>query len=176
MPTGPNTWSVLQNAQALVQSSIQINSASPFTLFSAEDQAKYGSTNAIYIGSPKDMNVAYQYQCHLVATSENVYRRSFGGKVWDELLVNIRVWGNNQSDWYATEQQMFAIRDVFQQMLMQHAELPGSNVVQASKEEARGAGGMNGFFFAQELGFDWYCWGTTWWFKSQWNVSTGIIA
>jgi len=198
MYTAPDTWHMLQAIQYRVQSEVLVNAStgvydpagvSPFDAWSItpdpsdqqSDYARYGTSNpvgtcanAIYIGHPREVKSKYGAWAEIVPGDENVYRRAFGGKIWDESFVYFRVVVKYLPDWFATWKQIVNIRDACHVVIAKHAELPDAPTVQAVKEEVS-KHDPTGFFFDEFLGRSYICWATIWWHRQMWNASTGII-
>ena len=168
MPSQAQTFAVLKGVQSFVQTNFLVGGASPFSPFNAADATKYGVTNAIYCGVPKDITAAYPRQCWIVPVADKPVRHAVGGKVWDEQHLFINVLYNNVRDWYQTFQDLCAARDAFTAVLLQHAQLPGLPIVAASKLDHASA--PNGYQFESAIGADWQCWGFTWWLRQEYNV------
>ena len=192
-----NTWGMLQAIQLRIQQEVLISSASPFDLFGTtvdpgdtfSDYARYGQIttvnpygdvpNAIFIGHPKDIKQRYKIWCQIMPIDENVYRRAFGGKVWHETPVYVRVASKYTSDWFDTWKLMTQIADVAHFVMAKHAELPNLPMIEAVKEEMKGASMPTGYFFDEMLGNskgrDYLNVGFCWWHKAQYFIPTGII-
>jgi hypothetical protein len=176
----PTTFADLAAWQLTVQNEVQIGGSSPFPLMTANDAALYGATLtfgtdvAIFIGVPKDLKTLYPYQCWLTPLSENVYRKTLGGYVFDEIEVAIVVAGNWTTNAYAVQKQIYAIRDVFETVIAKHAEQPNAAEVVGAKWGASGSSGSHGFYMLEEIGYGWYCWRTTRWMRRQWIVQGNV--
>jgi hypothetical protein len=184
MPTVPNTWAVLQAMQYLIQTQVLVSSVSPFSLWTPDDQLKYGTdnpngsiTNCIHIGVPKEWasNNLYPNQCHIIPPmSESVSRHALGGKVWDEDEIIVLFWVSRKDDYYAAMKTIVAMRDAIYPMLAQHAELPGAPTVVAGKIRVGGGSGHSGYVINNIIGEDWDGWGFTWWVRQEWFITGGF--
>src|SRR5579872_298823 len=165
MPVAPQSWAVLQAIQYRIWNEVKVGGVSPFTPFIPGDQAKYGGNpqgtiaNAVYIGVPKDWNITYTRQCHVIPfMREDVSWRALGGKVWDDADVYVRYCFNRvKVDWYQTEQDLINARDATYVTFAQHAELPFTPIVRAVKPmQVRQ---VPAYHHDEVIGRDWDCWG-----------------
>src|SRR5690242_17491965 len=109
MAAQPQTWTMLQGLQTTIQNEVLVSSASPFSLFDTtpdvgnpgqvSDATRFGTnpngaiTNAIYLGVPKDWQMKYPAQCHIIPPKEDgglSARHALGGKVWLEQDITVR--------------------------------------------------------------------------------------
>jgi hypothetical protein len=198
MATGPNTLSIMQAIQYRIFTEVLLNGVSPFTQWTAtpnaqnpnnaSDLVRFGTnplaspgsvTTAIYIGMPKAPNTNYPIQCHIIPPpSELVYRKTYGGHVFDEKWVYVRILYDNTNGWYENQQQMMVLRDVMHPIIQRHAEMPGAASVTAAKEVATHAGLPTGFdrVILPGTGHEWDTWGFIWWTREEYVISGGFVS
>lgn len=193
MASTPNTYAILQQIQWQIFTGLLINGVSPFTPWSTvanpldpsgrSDLVKYGAnpngtiTTAIYLGMPKNPSTLYSLQCHVIPPpSENVVRRAFGGKVWDERWIYVRFLGENTTDWYSVQQTLITLRDAMHPFMLHHAEMPNTPEVIASKEVAQHSGLPTGFHRDTLVGREWDCWGFIWWVRGEYMLTGGFMS
>lgn len=192
MPSAPNSWQMYQAIQYLIFNECKVGGVTPFSPFSiapntsnpgsASDQTRYGAnpqgtvTSAIYIGVPKDWTKLYPKQVHIIPPmGEEVFRRAFGGKVWDWQDVLIRVVMSRKDDWYQSQQDIIAARDALWPVLTRHAELPNAPGVVASLPAPVTSMPAYGVEAGMPIGLEWDYWCFRWRIKQEWSVTGGII-
>src|SRR6185312_5578320 len=192
MASGPNTLNVLQSIQYRIFTEVLVSSASPFTSWaltpnpdnpgSVSDYTRFGTnrqgqvTTAIYIGMPKVPNPNYPVQCHIIPPFQGqIYRKSMGGKVFDEQSIYIRFLSLNVGDWYDNQISMMALRDVAVPMIQRHAEMPGGIAPTASKEMPGGNGMPTGYNRVEVIGREWDTWGFVWWVRQEYTLTDGFV-
>jgi hypothetical protein len=182
MPTSPTTWQMIKAVQARIQTSLlvtdsQVTNASPFSVFSAADQALYGPNvvNAIYPWNPKEFGNEYVRQCHIVPVEELVYRRNFAEQVWDEMTLHVAFLYKVVGNAFQVHQDMLAARDAMHIIVGQFCELPGVGTVAAARGSTSGTHGPMGPYYQPIAGQDWYCWGFPWWYRQTYSIPGGIV-
>ncbi len=198
MASQPQTWTVLQAIQyqlftGLIVTDSQVTNASPFSTWlntanpqnpgSVSDLTRFGTnpngtvTTAIYVGMPKDYDITYPRQCHVIPPpQEAVMRHAFGGKVWDEAWVYIRLCYLNVNNWYENQQDLYTARDVLHPFIAHHAELPGADTVIATKEVAHASGMPTGYYRDSFVDREWDCLGIIWWARQEYQVTGGFVS
>ena len=179
MPSAPQTMAILRGVQAFVQTNLAtltIDSLPALSAFSSADAALYGTTNAIYLGPPRDPTTAYIRQCWIAPTAEDVQRHAYGGKVWDDIHIYLKILYASKGaatptapPWFQTFQDLVAFRDAAYPLFMRHAMLAGVPIVRASKIMTTSKAPL-GYQDMSELGIDWQTWGFDWWFSSEYSV------
>src|SRR5579885_3484890 len=111
LPGQPATFAALQAMQSLILSECLVGGVSPFAALSASDAARYGVSNAVFIGRPKDFKDAYLPQCCLYvpeadATQQPVEMVGYVGRIFDEVEVHIQAFVDMRTDWYLGEQKV----------------------------------------------------------------------
>jgi hypothetical protein len=119
VPTGPATLTVLRALQSLILNDVLIGGVSPFAALTSADATRYGVTNAVYIGAPKDFRDVYLPQCQLVAEEEAVTLTGAQGRATDDLVVRVTVIVDF-TDWWVAEQSILALRDALWPVMLTH--------------------------------------------------------
>src|SRR5579875_1607214 len=142
LPSSPQTLACLQAMQSIILTEALVSSASPFAALSASDAARYGVSNAVFVGRPKDFKDAYLPQCCLWIPPERDSAQliAYAGRATAEFEATIQVFTDLRGDWYAGEQQILAIRDALWPVLLRHARLGGSvpTVIEGQARPGRG--------------------------------------
>ena len=176
VPTTPATLSLLRAMQTLILTNVLIGGTSPFAALSSADATRYGATNAIYIGEPKDFRDGYLPQCHLVAEEEAVMLVGAQGRASDELQIRLTV-VVDFTDWWAAEQSILALRDTIWPVLMAHLRGgagTGTSFVALDLAEAT-LQHQNGFATMQVAGVWYRTWTCHLLARQVWAASGGLV-
>ena len=143
LPDAPQTFAALQAMRAIILSDCLVGGVSPFAALSATDATRYGVARAVFAGRPKDFNSAYLPQCALwlPPESETVELAAYAGRGTSEMEARVLVFLDSRADWYAAEQQVFAIRDALLPAMQRHERL-GGGVASVVASEARAGRGL----------------------------------
>lgn len=176
LPSSPQTLACLQAMQSIILTEALVSSASPFAALSASDAARYGVSNAVFIGRPKDFKDAYLPQCCLYvpeadATQQPVEMVGYVGRIFDEVEVHVQAFVDLRTDWYLGEQKVLQIRDALWPAVVHHLLLGGTVATVCDADAREG----KGFFYEQIAGVDYRCYELIWWVRQQWQVSGGKI-
>ena len=191
MPTAPQTWTALQALQWRMFNEVLVNSASPFSTLSSNqnpdnpgnvsDATRYGTnpfgtvTTAVIIGVPKAWPALYPKQCHIIPPMHaKVHWRALGGKTWDEKIAIVRFVFQRTNDWYQTQQDLINAADATYAMLAKHAEMVNAPTVAASRVEPMPQ--IPAYHHDEVIGVDFDCWGFGVWMRQEFASLTGVNA
>ena len=176
LPGQANTLGALQAMQALILNEVLIAAASPFAALSATDQARYGVSRAVFIGKPKDWKDAYLPACTLWVPPgdpavQPVEMIGYAGRVFDDVEVEVTVWVDLRTDWYAGEQSILQIRDALWPTLAKHERLGGTvaGVTYSTGREGRGLA------YETVAGVEYRIYEAVWRFGQQYLVAGGRL-
>jgi hypothetical protein len=173
LPAQPATLAALQAMQAIILSECLVGGASPFAALSSADAARYGVSNAVFLGRPKDFKDVYLPQCciWIPPETETVELVGYAGRADAEFEALVLVYVDLRSDWYAAEQQILSIRDALLPALLRHNRLGGgvSTVIESEVVPGRGLG------YEQIGGSEYRCFEARWWVRQQWSIVGGRV-
>lgn len=179
MATAPQTWTILTNLQSIIQGEVLVGGVCPYSTFSAADAATYGTANAIYIGSPKDMKPAvYPQQCWIIPPKpEKIYHRSgmgaTGSVVYQEQHIEVVHLFDYQASYYTALQSCVNATDALVPVLMRHVDTGlGPTVKAATIQQAAN----NEYFFLDMAGRSFICWHCTLWVEQVWTIAGGVVS
>lgn len=171
LPAQPQTLAALQAMQATILAECLVGGLSPFAALSAADATRYGVSRAVFVGQPKDFADAYLPQCQiwLPEHAEVVTLTGYTGRATAELVALVRVYVEMQRDWWAGEQQIYAIRDALWPVLLRHARLGGGvpSVLDGQAQAGRG------LCYEQLGGTVYRCYEARWMVRQHWMISGG---
>lgn len=178
MASAPQTWTILTNVQSIIQAEVLVSSASPYTAFSTADAATYGATNAIYIGTPKDVkNTAYPNQCWIIPPKpEDIYHYTgmgaTGGLIYQDQEIEILHLFDYQSNGYAAIQACINATDALVPVLMRHVDTGYGPTVKTATLKRNS--GEYGFYDAAGRVF--FSWHATLHVKQYWGIAGGVVS
>jgi hypothetical protein len=165
----PDTFGVLRAMQGVILSECLVGGVTPFTALSASDAARYGVSNAVFVGRPKDFADAYLPQCciYLPPGAETATLNGNSGRGSSVIEAVVLALVDQRADWYAGEQQILAIRDALWPVLLRHARLGGS----VSSVNASDALIGRGLGYEQIAGVEYRTFAARWRVRQQWLTS-----
>ncbi|HEX9067603.1 MAG TPA: hypothetical protein VF807_02455 [Ktedonobacterales bacterium] len=173
LPTQPATFAALQAMRSIILAECLVGGISPFAALSSADVARYGVSNAVFVGRPKDFSDAYLPQCSLwlPPDSEEVTLDGSSGRAeaWVEVIVRVLV--DQRTDWYLGEQRMLGIRDALWPALLRHERL-GGTVATVTQAEARPGRGL---CYVEIAGVEYRAFEALWGFRQEWQASGGRV-
>jgi hypothetical protein len=173
----------LQAMRSIILSECLVGGVTPFAALSAADAARYGVSNAVFIGRAKDFNDAYLPQVNLwippqpdgaaqtsaqanaVAVVGLVGRANATFEAIVQVIVDLR------ADWYAGEQQTLAIRDALLPALLRHERLAGLAATVTASEARPG----RGLRYEQIAGVEYRSFEARWWVRQEWLTPGGQV-
>jgi hypothetical protein len=176
-PTAPATLPALQAMQSILIAEVLNGASSYFATLSASDQSRYGVTQAVFIGQPKDFADAYLPQCHIFVPEGdqgNEPREMVNyqnGRIVEDVEAIVRVFVDMRTDWWAGEQTVVGIRDSLWPAMLRHQRLGGTvaGVIESWAREGRG------LCRESVAGTEYRCYEAIWGFRQQWQVAGGKV-